>query len=104
MERITLTDGSGRWFSPDSATCYRESQTWDGQNYISDATGSQWDHEMIYVTRGGRYILHWWSQWQGSRASYVEVSRETACRWLLSQGNHDAARQLAPELVADLAL
>jgi len=86
MRRVALTDGSGRWFDADSATRYDEATEWDGRNRISLATGSQWDHECLYRTRGGRWIRHWWSQWQGTVDRYEEVTLEEAAAWLVRNG------------------
>lgn len=80
-KRIALTDNSGRWFSPDSAKFYDEAKNYDGNNMISQATGSQTEHEALYRTNGGRFILNEWSDHQGSTASYSEVSNEAAAKW-----------------------
>jgi hypothetical protein len=88
MSRIVLTDGSGRWFFTSKARSWDEATRWDGHNNISCATGSQWDHEELYRTAGGVYVLHHWSQWQGSTPSYEEIPAEDAARWL-SQNEHD---------------
>jgi hypothetical protein len=83
MDRIKLTDGSGRWFNADAAQAWEESTYWDGHNYISHATGSQWEHERMYKTKGGVYVLHSWSQWQGTGpGSYEQISADDAARWL----------------------
>jgi hypothetical protein len=84
MKRISLPDG--RWFDAEKAQGWEESTTWDGRNHVSDATGSQFDHEHLYRTRGGVYVLHHWSQWQGSRETYEEISGEDAARWLVRNG------------------
>lgn len=87
MRRV-LTDGSGRWFYSNKAKKWDEDTYWNGNNHISRATGSQWDHEILYRTKGGIYVLHRWSQWQGSGESYEEISRADAATWL-SQNDHD---------------
>lgn len=87
MDRINL--GGGRWFDRMAASKFDESTRWDGSNHISVATGSQWDHEALYLTASGTWILHRWSQWQGSTDSYEVVSVEAATMWLIDQG-HDA--------------
>ena len=97
MNRIAL--GDGRWFDADRAEAYEEDTRWDGHNHVSLATGSQWDHEELYRTRGGRWILHSWSQWQGSGESYCEISDERAARWLVANG-HDAHEACATEYAA----
>jgi hypothetical protein len=80
-KRIALTDGSGRWFSKDSAEYWKEDTIHDGRNWISKATGSQWEHEGLYRTKGGRFILNHWSNWQGSSETYEEISNEDAAIW-----------------------
>jgi hypothetical protein len=89
MRRITLADG--RWFDASKAKRWEEDTRWDGHNHVSLATGSQWDHERLYRTPGGIYVLHHWSQWQGSTETYEEVTREAAARWLSVNGHADEA-------------
>lgn len=84
MKRIVLTDSS-KWFDADSAVKFDESTRWNGNNHISRATGSQWDHEALYYTRSGRWVINSWSQWQGSLESYTEISETEAIEWLISQ-------------------
>lgn len=85
--RIALTDdagapdGTGRWFDPQAAERFDEATYWDGRNHISKATGSQFDHEALFRTAGGRWVLHSWSQWQGSREVFVELTLRDAARW-----------------------
>ncbi|WP_038040171.1 hypothetical protein [Thermorudis peleae] len=83
MKRQVLTDGTGRWFDREKATRFDEAREWDGRNWVSKATGSQWDHEELYRTKSGRWIRHWWSQWQGSTDRWEEVTEAEAVRWLL---------------------
>jgi hypothetical protein len=87
MSKIKLTDGTGRWIKP--VNDWEEGSYWDGNNHISRATGSQWEHEHLYKSAKGRYVLHTWSQWQGSRESYEQVDDETAHRWLVDNGHDD---------------
>ena len=84
MKRQSIEGGF--WFDVDGADHYREGTRFDGQNQISRATGSQWDHEDLYRTRGGRWVLCSWSQWQGSGTSYVVVTPDVAAAWLVRQG------------------
>lgn len=85
--RVTLTDGSGRWFALDAAERFDEDVIWDGRNHVSRATGSQWDHEVLYRTAGGRWVLHRWSQWQGTLPSWTEIDNKAAARWLAINGH-----------------
>lgn len=59
-----------------------EDTRWDGNNHISRATGSQWEHETLYCSKKGRYYVEHTSQYQGSRPSAEWISREEAARWL----------------------
>ena len=85
MKRVQLTgEDTGKWFDEDAAVKFTEATRWDGRNHISRATGSQWEHEVLYFTRGGRWVLNHWSQWQGSLESYSEVTADEAARWLIN--------------------
>jgi hypothetical protein len=44
---------------------WKEETRWDGNNHVSIPTGSQWDHETLYLRSKGRYWLERTSQWQG---------------------------------------
>lgn len=63
---------------------WNEDTQWDGNNHISKATGSQWNHQTLYKSRKGRYYVEHTSQWQGSRPHVEWVSNEEAARWLLN--------------------
>ena len=94
MARINL--GNGQWFNPETAENFEEDTRWNGRNHISVATGSQWEHEEIYRTRTGRWILHEWSQWQGSGARYREIDEERARKWLINQDHATDAERMFP--------
>lgn len=97
MARIVLEDG--RWFDDSSATRFEETNWHDGNNYISNATGSQWDHQALYRTAGGKWVLNSWSQWQGSRETYEEIDNEAAARWLV-KNDHEPHTSCADEHAA----
>lgn len=89
MKRIALTDGSGRWFDREKSIHFDEDTYWNGHNHISKATGSQWEHQRLYRTAGGRWILASWSAYQEVRDSYEEINDAAATVWLVLNG-HDA--------------
>jgi len=104
VTRIHLTDDdgqpTGRWFNPDAAQKWEEATRWDGSNHISLATGSQWNHEILYRTASGAWVLHWWSQWQGSAPSYRDISAKEAAAWLV-RCDHEPPAALA-EYVSEM--
>lgn len=89
------------WFNRDTAEKFDESTHWDGNNHISDATGTQWDHEVLYRTAGGRWVLHGWSQWIGRGETYEFVSEDRAKTWLLSQHEDDAVAKYFGEVAEE---
>lgn len=97
MQRIALTDGTSRWFDREKAEQFEEDTTWNGSNHISNATGSQWDHEVLYRTAGKQWILHHWSQWQGSTPTYEQIDDRQAAEWLVRNNldHPDAAEQIS---------
>ncbi|MFA5478934.1 MAG: hypothetical protein WC337_02840 [Candidatus Muiribacteriota bacterium] len=88
VNRTALTDGTGRWFDLNKTVVFNEASEWDGNNWISLATGSQWQHEKLYKTAGNRFILGTWSNYQGVMDTYTEITKEEAARWL-SINNHE---------------
>lgn len=98
MSRINL--GNGSWFSPESAECFGELTWWDGRNRISVPTGSQWEHEELYRTRKGVWVLHSWSQWQGSRSTYEIVGDAQAKAWLIAAKEDEAVERYFPGAIA----
>ena len=89
MKRVSLTDGSGQWFDSEKAEIYKENSYHDGRNFISKATGSQFEHEAIYITKSGKFILNHWSNWQGSVETYEIISKDDAAEWFGKQGFQD---------------
>lgn len=94
QNRAYLTDGTGRWFDPDAAERWDEATRFDGCNNISCATRSEWAHEALYRTAGGRWVLRAWSQWQGACETYRAVTEHEAAVWLV-ENEHEAPASLA---------
>jgi len=102
MARVPLTDDSSKWFDTSKAIRFDEDTRWDGNNHISRATGSQWNHEALYFTKSGNWILNAWSQCRGgSPETYGTIGEESAIAWLISQDYADKAERLEelPEAV-----
>lgn len=87
MKRTALTDGTGAWFNEDSAEKFEEDCDWDGSNHISKATQSQTEHECLWRTKSGKWILNRWSQWQGTTETYTEIDDNAAAAWIIINDN-----------------
>ena len=73
---------------------WEEATYFNGNNYISKATGDQWLHETLYKSAKGRYYIVHSSQWQGSRDHAEEIPPRDAAAWLL-QNEHELPEDLA---------
>ena len=90
MKRVAITSPkSGLWFDADKAEKFEEKSFWNGSNHVSKATGSQWEHECLFVTKSGKFILNHWSQYQGIPEKYEIISKERAARWFAKQEFED---------------
>lgn len=98
MKRVTV---DGRWFDVDAAVRYHERTVHDGRNAISVNTGSQWDHETLYKTAKGRWVLRRSSDRQGVLPTWEECSPKFAAAWLILNGEDEAAHRHFPAEVAE---
>ena len=87
------------WFDRSKAQAFDEDTRWDGHNNISLATGSQWDHETLYRTAGGKWIIGFNSAYQGHADGYREIGNSEAASWLLRNG-YDPEPSCAAEYAA----
>ncbi len=99
MSRYRMTDGTVV-DTANASESWEEDTRWDGNNHISVATGSQWNHQTLYRSRRGRFYIVHTSQWQGSLPSAEWVSEREAVRWLLAN-NEEVPAELAA-LVAEV--
>lgn len=100
MSRVALTDGSGTWFDTKAAILFKEDTRWDGRNQISVPTGSQWEHEYLYYTKSGKWVLNDWSNYQGRLEGYKQIDESEAIAWLVqNRCFEDEAMQKLPENV-----
>ena len=84
------------WFDESKAIKVDEDTTFDGRNQISKATGGQWDHEALYLTASGRWVLNAWSNWQGSNDTYRFASDEKAYAWIMVNASPSEIENLPP--------
>ena len=99
MNRQSI-DGGG-WINLETAKKFVEDRNFDGRNMISAATGSQWEHETLYRSVGGVYVLHTWSQCQGSQDTWERISVDEAVEWLL-KNDYDPTSQAEEAIAARL--
>ncbi len=104
MKRITITNCPA-WFDKDTAKEFREKTRFDGFNQISLSTGSQWDHQALYCTKSNNWVLHSYSQRQGSLESWEKIEELEAANWLVKNeyDSEDIPKNLLP-LVAGLEI
>lgn len=88
----------GRWFDISTAKKFKEEIFWDGNNHISKATGSQWEHESLYITKGGVFIKNSWSEAQGGKDVFEIITRDEAAEWFVI---NEYADELVPENLQD---
>jgi len=80
-----MTDDSSKWFARHKSIEFSETLTWDGNSHISNATGSLWDHETLYFTKGGNWVLHWIRELNPITESFSMIPENAAIDWLISQ-------------------
>ena len=94
---------SGKVFdSEHSKRQWGEDRFHDGNNWISKATGQQWLHERLHLTKGGAWVVEHWSQWQGSHPFVREVTALDAARWLLLNDHDPIEAGISQEIVDKL--
>lgn len=99
MKRQAIDEGG--WFDIEAATKFEEDTFWDGRNHISRATGTQWNHEVLYCTRKGVYVINHYSQWQGSHEHWTKISAQAAAEWLIKNGHEPPDDALAAAAAAE---
>lgn len=90
MRKITLFDGTGRWFDIDSAKKFDErGMLADDGTFVSLATGNSWEHETLYLTTNGTYVMFFADDRNPSLSQFVEYDAEKAVQWLLQNAYPD---------------
>ena len=87
MARHTISNGV-IVDTTDCAKSWDEDSCWDGRKHVSRATGSEWNHQGLYLTKDGRYYVLHWSQWKDADPPFATfVSKQEAAAWLLKNGH-----------------
>jgi AICAR transformylase/IMP cyclohydrolase PurH len=82
MKRIAISNCPA-WFDQDTAKEFPEKTRFDGNNHISLSTGSQWEHQALYLTKSNNWVLHSYSQRQGSLESWEKIEELEAANWMV---------------------
>jgi hypothetical protein len=102
MKRVALTENgnkTGQYFDSDKAKRFDEGSFWNGNNHISKVTGSQWNHEMLYLTASGKWVRNTYSQFQGSTETYEIITPADAAEWFVKNEYKD---EEIPESLKDI--
>ena len=93
MSKYRMEDG--RVQNTDKASAeWEEAIDWNGRNFVSRPTGSQWEHETLYRSSKGRYYVERTSLRQGSSPYAELLTSERAAAWLLANG-HELPQDLS---------
>ena len=94
MNKVSLSDNSGRWFDNDCAKEWHEAvMVADDGTTVSMATGNSWEHETLYLTKSGSFVMHFVNDHNPTLAQYAEWDQKRAVKWLLANGhNHDLVK------------
>ena len=101
MKKIALSENgakTGKFFDSEKSTKYDENTFWNGNNHISKVTGSQWNHEILYKTASGKWVLNCHSQYEGSVDTYEIISSAAAARWFIKNEFNDIPDELKNEV------
>ncbi len=71
------------WFDPDSATVYHPATRWTGSETIDTNTGSSREHQTLYRTAGGRWVLEETADYDAAEDLYTYLDAEEARDWLI---------------------
>jgi hypothetical protein len=94
MNRITLADNSGRWFDIDAARRFDEKgMLAEDGTFVSLASGNSWEHETLYLTTNGTYIMHFFNDHNPSLSQFQLYDEEKGVQWLLRNGYADDVKK-----------
>src|SRR5262249_38996559 len=94
MDRIPFTgDDKGEWFDRELARAF-EARDVHGPKLSRRTTHSQSDHETIYYTRTGRWVVSRSSEERRARPTYTQIELAEAAQWLVAHGWKDHANDL----------
>lgn len=105
MDRTTVYRYDEEWgpildghFDRDKAEAIDEETRWNGSNNVSVHTRDEFDHQRLYRTAQGRWVLHGWSQRQGRADTFEFISDEYARDWLIVNNDEAVLTRFFPDV------
>jgi len=107
MNRIAVIENgefNGNWFNPEASIVHiKENASYNGHNWVSLATGRQFEHEALYYTKNKKFVLNKWSDYQGSDDVYEVIREIDATHWIIKNNFLDLTfLDLLPKKVQEL--
>jgi len=99
MATVRTPIDNGGWFDEQKAVKFPEHTWWNGNNHVGNVTGSEFEHEVLFYTKSGCWVRHHWSNWQGSKETYLKISEEEAVGWMVRSGIEDYEIEDLPDQV-----
>jgi hypothetical protein len=85
------------WFDANKARLFNEDKWWNGSNHVSVNTASEHDHQWLYRTAGGRWVLCQSSAWVDRQTICTFLDDRAALDWLLLNREDAAAAEFFGE-------
>lgn len=83
------------WFDIAKAEEFKEDrEAYDGANLAGVHLRDQNAGQVLYLTAGGRWVLHGWSAWQGTVDTWEFIGADAARDWLLINGDDEAIERI----------
>lgn len=86
------------YFYSEKATLFEGERSWDGNNmacvHLKDGTRG----ENLYRTAQGRWVVEYWSRWEGEETRYTYITDDEARAWLLVNDDEDAVEKYFGEM------
>ena len=102
MKQQKLTERRG-WINLDTSQPFEELVCRSGCSHLSTATGSPYDHEALWRSRFGHWILHAWSQVQEPSETWTKLAPSDAAHWLIHNGHeHDDLSRFMEEPIVSM--
>ena len=86
---------SSGWFDAENSVRFAEATYWDGDHFISRETGSRWDHQELFRTSHGNWVLHSWSAYESVRNRFRCICESEAIQWL-TRNDHPGVATAPP--------